>query len=157
MAATPSPRPVRPRPSVVVAETVTGAPAASTARPPPRRGEPEARTVADHLDGDVADRVPGRADPGGGLGEQGRAGRARPGGVGRAELGAQVAEAGARKQRVAGGVRRDVAVGVTLEAVVLVGPRQPGEVHRDAGGQAVHVDADADARHPVYGQVTSPP
>ena len=29
MAATPSPRPVRPSPSVVVAETVTGAPTAS--------------------------------------------------------------------------------------------------------------------------------
>ena len=44
MAATPSPRPVRPRPSVVVAETVTGAPAASlsaasaSARRAPRRG-----------------------------------------------------------------------------------------------------------------------
>ena len=64
MAATPSPRPVRPRPSVVVAETVTGAPTAllSTAsRLGPAGAEP--RAVADHLDGDVADLEARGADP----------------------------------------------------------------------------------------------
>ena len=45
----------------------------------------------------------------------------------------------------------DVAVGVTLEAVVLVGPGQPGEVHRHAGDEAVHVDADAHPGQAVTG------
>ena len=88
---------------------------------------------------------PAARDAGGGLCEQGDAGGAGPRGVGGAELAAEVAEAGGRQQRVAGGVRGDVAVGVTLEAVVLVGPGQPGEVHRHAGREAVHVDADAHA------------
>ena len=92
---------------------------------------PEARAVADHLDGDVADREAGLADAGGGLGEQGDAGRAGPR-AGRTvpKCAAEVAEAGGRQQRVAGRVRGDVSVGVTLEAVVLVGPGEPGEVHR---------------------------
>ena len=56
MAATPSPRPVRPSPSVVVAETDTGAPTAAdrAASASARRG-PIFGPVADHLDGDVAD------------------------------------------------------------------------------------------------------
>ena len=56
IAATPSPRPVKPRPSVVVAETLTGAPRARGQRRlrlEPRGGEP--RAVADDLHGDVAD------------------------------------------------------------------------------------------------------
>ena len=56
MAATPSPRPVRPRPSVVVAETVTGRADGGRERGlrlGAARAEP--RAVADHLDGDVAD------------------------------------------------------------------------------------------------------
>ena len=56
MAATPSPRPVSPRPSVVVADRLTGAPTASAST---RLGllatRPEARSVADDLHGDVAD------------------------------------------------------------------------------------------------------
>src|SRR6188768_2381804 len=85
---------------------------------------PETRTLADHLDRHVPDGVPGRADADGGLGEEGSAGRAGPGGVGGAELRAQVAQPRGGQQRVAGRVRGDVSVGVTLEAVVLVGPRQ---------------------------------
>ena len=131
---------------MVVAETVTGAPAAApraasaSARRGPRRG-----SVADHLDGDVADREARGAHAGGGLRQQGDPGGAGPRGVGRAELAAEVAEPGGRQQRVAGSVRGDVAVGVTLEAVVLVGPGQAGEVHRDARREAVDVDAHADA------------
>ena len=45
----------------------------------------------------------------------------------------------------------DVTVGVTLEPVVLVGPGQSGEVHRDAGREAVHVDTDAHPREAVTG------
>ena len=136
MAATPSPRPVRPRPSVVVAETVTGAPAAAvsaasaSARRGPRRGRLPITWTAT-----LPTAKPGRAHAGGGLGEQGDPGRAGPGGVGRAELAAEVAEPRGRQQRVARGVRGDVAVGVTLEAVVLVGPGQAGQVHRDAGAR----------------------
>jgi len=40
---------------------------------------------------------------------------------------------------------------VTLEAVVLVGPRQPGEVHRHAEREAVHVDTDAHPGQAVTG------
>ena len=65
-------------------------------------------------------------------------------------MGAEVAEAGGGEERVAGGVRGDVGVGVALEAGGLVGPRQAGEVHRHAGHQPVHVGADADA-HAVSG------
>ncbi|GAA1476777.1 hypothetical protein GCM10009623_12230 [Nocardioides aestuarii] len=38
----------------------------------------------------------------------------------------------------------DVGVGVALEPLRLVGPREPGEVHRDAVDEAVDVGADAD-------------
>ena len=104
----------------------------------------EARVVADHLHGDVADREPRGAHAGGGLLQQGDSGGAGPRRVCRAELAAEVAEAGGREQRVARSVRGDVAVGVTLEAGVLVRPRQAGEVHRDARREAVDVDAHAD-------------
>ena len=39
----------------------------------------------------------------------------------------------------------DVAVGVPGEARALVGEGEPGQVHRDAVGEAVHVGADAGA------------
>ena len=133
---------------MVVADTETGAPAASeSAALGLRATGTEPGPVADHLHGDVADVEARRADPGRGLGEQGGTGGAGPRRVGGAELGAEVAQAGCREQRVARRVRRDVAVGVTLQAVVLVRPGQTGQVHRDAGSQAVDVDADADARH----------
>ena len=146
IAATPSPRPVRPSPSVVVAETDTGAPTAADSGGlglGPARAE--ARPVADHLDGDVADLEAGVAHPAGGLGEQRRAGRAGPGRVRRTEVRAEVAEPGRREQRVAGGVRGDVGVGVALEALGLVGPGEPGQVHGDAVDEPVDVGADADA------------
>jgi hypothetical protein len=41
-------------------------------------------------------------------------------------------------------VRGDVAVGVALEAVVLLGPGQSGQPHGDPGRQLVDVDADPD-------------
>ncbi len=79
MAATPSPRPVRPSPSVVVADTDTGAPTAvdSTASASARRG-PSLRPVADDLHRDVADLEAGGPHPPGRLGEQGHAAGARP-------------------------------------------------------------------------------
>ena len=77
--------------------------------------------------------------------QQGDSGGAGPRGVGRAELAAEVAEAGGGEQRVARSVRGDVAVGVTLEAVVLLRPGQAGEMHRYARREAMDVDAHADA------------
>ncbi len=51
----PSPRPVRPSPSVVVPDTVTGAPDRLAPPPAPRRDVADAGRVPDHLDRDVAD------------------------------------------------------------------------------------------------------
>ena len=59
------------------------------------------------------------------------------------KLRAEVAEARRGQQRVAHRVRADVAVGVALEALRLVGPGEAGEVHRYAVGEAVDVGADA--------------
>jgi hypothetical protein len=105
IAATPSPRPVSPRPSVVVAESETGAPTTSASS---RLGlgarAPMRGPVADHLDRDVADLEAGGAHASYGLGEQGGAGGAGPLRLGRAEVAAEVAEPGRREQRVAGGV-----------------------------------------------------
>ena len=145
IAAMPSPRPVSPSPSVVVADTDTGAPTAaeSAASASARRG-PSRGTVADDLDGDVADLEAGGAHPPRGLLEQGHAGRARPRRVRRTEVAAQVAEPGGREQRVARGVRRDVRVRVTLEALRLVRPGETGEVQGYAVDESMHVGTDAD-------------
>ena len=61
-----------------------------------------------------------------------------------AEDRAEVAEPGGGEQRVAGGVRGDVAVGVPGAAGGLVREVQPGQVQRPARLERVHVDADAD-------------
>ena len=154
IAATPSPRPVRPSPSVVVAETETGAPDGGRER---RRGLGPARTqagaVADHLDGHVADLEAGRPHPRCGLGQQGRAGGAGPLRLRRAEVRSEVAEPRRREQGVARGVRRHVAVGVTLEALRLVGPGEAGEVQRHAVDEPVDVGADADAGELVHATI----
>ena len=71
MAATPSPRPVRPSPSVVVPLTDTGAPTASeSAACASARRLPTLGAVADDLHRDVADLEPGLAHQPGRLGEQ---------------------------------------------------------------------------------------
>ncbi|MCO5576786.1 hypothetical protein L7F22_030606 [Adiantum nelumboides] len=117
-AARPSPRPVRPRPSVVVPETATGPPAASV-RGPFCLGAPRAdlRVVADDLHRGVADRPARFLEQAADLGQQ--RGPARPGPLraAGAEHRAQVAEAGRGEQRVAERVRGDVAVGVPGAAV----------------------------------------
>ena len=71
MAARPSPRPVRPSPSVVVADTDTGAPTAaeSAASASARRG-PIFGLVADHLYRHIGDRPPVVADTPDHLGQQ---------------------------------------------------------------------------------------
>ena len=66
-------------------------------------------------------------------------------GVRRTEVAAQVAEARGGEQRVARGVRRDVGVGVALEARRLVWPVQSGQVEGCALDESVHVGTDADS------------
>ena len=78
-----------------------------------------------------------------GLAEQSHAGRAGPLRAVGAEVGAEVAEAGRGEQRVAGGVRGHVTVGVTGQPA-HVRPEQPGHPARPAGVEGVHVRADAD-------------
>ena len=143
MAARPSPRPVRPSPSVVVADTLTGAATARgqhRLRVAPARADPG--RLADQLDRDVADRPARGGHQDRGLGEQGDAGRAGPPRVRGAEDRAEVAEAGRGQQRVAGGVRGDVAVGVA-GAAVRARPLQAGQPAPAARLDRVHVDADA--------------
>src|SRR5262249_13671129 len=102
----------------------------------------DTRAVADHLDGDVPDRVAGAAHAGGGLGEHGHPGCTRPLGLGRAEVAPEVAESGGRQERVAHGVRAHVAVGVSGQPLGLVGPVESAEVEGYPLGEAVDVDAD---------------
>ena len=137
MAATPSPRPVRPSPSVVVADRLTGAPeGVREGRGGLVAARAEARDVADDLHRDVADLPAGVAHAAGRLGQEGDAGGAGPLGLRRAEVRAEVAEPGRGEEGVAGGVRGDVGVRVTLEPGRLVRPGQAGEVHRDARRRA---------------------
>ena len=146
MAATPSPRPVRPSPSVVVAERLTGAASAVGERGGRLvAARAEARDVADDLHRDVADLPAGVAHAAGRLGQERDARGAGPLGLGGAEVGAEVAEPGRGEEGVAGGVRGDVGVRVALEPGGLVRPGEAGEVHRDAHHEPVHVGADADA------------
>ena len=76
----------------------------------------------------------GGAHAGGGLGEEGDAGRPGPAGVGGAVVAAQVAQPGRAEQRVAGGVGHDVAVGVALGPDGLVDEEEPAsEISDDEG------------------------
>src|SRR5690606_30768688 len=86
----------------------------------------DARPVADDLDRDVADGEARLAHELGGRGEELRARGPRPPRVGGAEPGAEVTQTGRGEQRVARGVRGDVAVGVALEAD-LTRPLETGE------------------------------
>ena len=88
MAASPSPRPVRPRPSVVVPATETGAP--PTAADSTRLGlvapRADARPVAHDLDGEVAHHPAVAGQDGGRRGQQRDAGGPRPLGARGAEV-----------------------------------------------------------------------
>ena len=109
---------------MVVAETDTGAPAASDSEATAFLRETAARVrAAGYAIGNVSVQVVGT----------------------RPRLGPRRDEAGRRQQGVAGRMGGDIAVGVTLQPVVLVRPRQPRQVHRYAGHEAVHVDADPHA------------
>ncbi len=131
---------------MVVADTVTGAPAAAdraasaSARRGPRRGRLPI-TCTETLPTSKS----GGPHPSRGLAQQGHAARAGPRRVRRTEVGAEVAQSGGGEQRVARRVGRDVGVGVTLEPLRLVGPVQAGEVERYAVDEAVDVGSDADS------------
>ena len=78
------------------------------------------------------------------LAEQAYAARAQPLRAVGAEHGAEVTETGSRQQRVTGGVRDDVPVGVALAAGRLVGPVETRKPQRTPDDERVHVDADTD-------------
>ena len=90
------------------------------------RRVPTLGAVADDLHRDVADLEAGLADQPGRLGEQGHPDAPGQLGPGGAEVRAEVADAGGREERVAGGVGRDVGVGVAVEPA-LAGPVQAGD------------------------------
>src|SRR4051794_11390969 len=136
------------------AETVAGGRAEADAGSRERSGQrrlgvgapgPDARRVADDLHGDVPDPEAGPLHPQVGLGQQRGTGRAGPGGVARAEVGAEVTEPRGAEQRVAGGMGRDVAVGVAGQSVDAL-PQQPRDPALATGFEGVHVDADPHPR-----------
>ena len=144
MAAIPSPRPVRPSPSVVVAATVTGAPpsaadsTASASRPPGR----DLRLVPDELYGHVADAVPGAADKLGDGRKQLGARRTGPPRFGRAEAAAEITKSRSGQQRIARRVRGDITIGMAGQPI-LARPEEPGQIERATGTQRVDIDPDA--------------
>ena len=152
MAAMPSPRPVRPSPSVVVADRDTGAPDSACAEHGDGLGpaRPDLGPVPDHVDGDVADDVPGLGDQPRGLAQQRHPGRARPLGPRRTEVRAEVAEPGRGKERVAGRVGGRVPVGMPGQA----GLARPFKPRQDTGSARLRRDA-----HPPRAPLaaTSPP
>ena len=159
-AARPSPRPVRPRPSVVVALTETGAPTAalSAASASARRGpilgrlpttctatlpisKPAARTRRAVSASSAAPAAPAHCGSDG------------------AEVAAEVAEARGRQQRVAGGVGRDVAVGVAgqpVGAVPAAGRRPSRAGPARTGARRCRCPCAGASRH-GSGQQTAPP
>ncbi len=145
IAATPSPRPVNPRPSVVVADTDTGAPRTSdsTRCASSRRGPifgrlPITWTAALPIVHPASVEQPAH------LGEHGRARCApshlRPVGT---EDRSEVAETGRGQQRVAQGVRGDVAVRVARASVGVL-EQQSGHPARPARLDGMHVRSDSD-------------
>ena len=129
IAARPSPRPVSPSPSVVVAATDTGAPTAapSASSASARRG-PIFGSSPITCTATLAIRPPGAVTSRAVSASSTAPERAGPPRVGRAEHRAEVAEPGGRQQRVAQRVRGHVAVGVPGAAVGL-GHCRPASQH----------------------------
>ena len=165
IAARPSPRPVRPSPSLVVADTDTGAPSSGrpACRPRPRLRRSVRSAAGCRSPGRrrcrsrSRRRAPGR----GGLGEQGPAAPGAPGST-PAPTYREVASRGRRARHAESSASQaacssDVRVGVTLEALRLVGPVQARELHRDAVGEAVDVGADADAGELLHAMIMPGP
>src|SRR6266536_5463564 len=127
MAAMPSPRPVKPRPSAALAVTWT-----------------EPGTVAHDGRGHVGDRPAGLAGQRRGLAAEAEAVGAGPAWVAGREVLAEVAEAGGAQHRVADGVGEHVGVGVAGEAA-LERHHHPAEDQRSPIDQGVQVDPLPDA------------
>ena len=142
IAAMPSPRPVRPRPSVVVPDTDDRA--ADRGRRAPAAPRPAGCRSSGALPITWTAALPTRpalrGEQPAHLGQQRDPARARPLGAAGAEHRADVAEAGGGQQRVAQRVRGDVAVGVAGAAVHAV-PAQPGDPALPARLDRVHVGA----------------
>ena len=145
----PSPRPVNPMPSVVVALTPT-----ASADTPSALGEPRPHRLAigrqlgrfaDHDDIGVADAPARGRQPGDNLAQQANAVGAGVGGVGVGKQGADVGQPAGAQQRVNKRVCDNVGIRVPGETQ-LVRHRHPGQDQRPAGDEAVRVVADADPR-----------
>ena len=141
MAAMPSPLPVSPRPSVVVAATLTGAPTAAlrAACASPLRGDSLGRLPMICTDTFAISKPASRTS------RAVSASRVLPdapasSGLIDTEYFAEVAKARRAQERVARRVRGDVAVGVTREGG-LVGPGQAREREALLGAKGVDVDA----------------
>ncbi len=142
MQAIPSPRPIQPIPSLVVALTLTRAEVASAEDPlhlGPQRAEP--RLLADQRRVDVDDPPRDRADRG--AQQVDRVGVA-PALVVVGKEGADVAAAGGAEQGVDHGVGEHVGVGVAGEAARVL-DLDPAEDQAAPRGEAVAVVADPDA------------
>ena len=149
MAAMPSPRPMKPRPSIVVALMPTRA--ASMPRMPATASRMATRCGptfgASHRN--VTSTLEMRPPSGGnarcGIGEEDARGGAAPGRIARREVLADVAVADGAEQRVGEGMQPDVGVGVALEAM-RVGDLHAAQPDVIAAREAVHVEAGAVAR-----------
>ena len=152
IAAIPSPRPVSPRPSVVVAERLTGAPTASlitssaSARRDPSLGrspiswtamlamsKPAARTRAAVS---VRKAAPGALDHSGSA---------------RSVVATKVTEPRRAQQRITGCVGDDVTIGVTVGTYLVI-KEQTSNIHRPTWCQPMNVDADSGARRGLRSQ-----
>ena len=148
IAAMPSPRPMSPRPSFVVAFTLTRSGWMPTARAMTLRisadARGELRLLGDDGGVDVVDRELPDDEHAGGLFEERGAARVLPLGIAGREVGADVAHAGRAEQRVDDRVQENVGVGVAGEARLAL-ERHAAEDERARGVEAVDVVADADS------------
>jgi hypothetical protein len=150
MAAMPSPRPVRPRPSVVVADTLTGT-------PPSLRviaAVGKARPVTDNLHRDVARPASGGLQNLPGPVEQHSTTRPCEARVGGTDVAAQIAETSRREQRIADRVRGNIAIGMPGQAA-LAGPMQSSQVELSLITERMNIDSDADSRHRIVHQAVA--
>ena len=135
---------MKPSPSVVVAETDTGAPpsAADSAASASARRAAKPRPVRLHLHRDVADAPARLAEQPEGAGEEDVGVGTGVLGVVGAEVRADVAEARRGEQRVDDGVGDGIAVGVARERG-LARPFEAREPQRPVAAEGVDVGADA--------------
>ena len=149
-AAMPSPRPMKPSPSLVVALTATRSTAMPQISAMRRRMASRcgpifgASAMIDKVEMD--DDAAARGDPPGGVRQEPIGGCAFPLRVGGREMRADVAVGERAEDRVGQGVQPDVGVGVADEAAIMRDRRLPPSTTSVAGAEGMDVVAGADAR-----------